>query len=175
MAEDFDVEDRGSFYDAVGTLRDVVQNHLLQILGLFASEPPATADADGLRDKRVEVFRAIPDADPKHYVRGQYDGYLAVPGVAPHSQTETFAALRLEIDNWRWSGVPFFIRAGKALAVTATEVRVIFKRPPRLAFSPNSARPQRARSCASIPDPAPTWSCRPRRPVPRRAARLTSR
>lgn len=141
MAESFDVVDRGSFYDAVGTLRDVVQNHLLQILGLFASEPPATADADGLRDKRVEVFRAIPDADPKHYVRGQYDGYLSVPGVAPHSLTETYAALRLEIDNWRWSGVPFFIRAGKALAVTATEVRAIFKRPPRLAFSSNAPDP----------------------------------
>src|SRR3984885_4471944 len=135
MAEDFDVADRGSFYDAVGALRDVVQNHLLQIIGLFASEPPSSADADGLRDKRVEVFRAMPAADPAHYVRGQYDGYLSVPGVAPHSQTETFAALRLEIDNWRWSGVPFFIRAGKALAERATEVRVIFKRPPRSAFA----------------------------------------
>jgi glucose-6-phosphate 1-dehydrogenase len=135
MAENFGVEDRGSFYDPVGALRDVVQNHLLQVIGLVASEPPATADADGLRDKRVEVFRAIPDADPAHYVRGQYDGYLSVPGVAPGSQTETFAALRLEIENWRWSGVPFFIRAGKALAERATEVRVIFKRPPRSAFA----------------------------------------
>ena len=115
MAEDFGVEDRGRFYDPVGALRDVVQNHLLQIVGLVASEPPAIADADGLRDKRVEVFRAIPAADPRHYVRGQYDGYLAVPGVSPTSETETFAALRLEIDNWRWSGVPFFIRAGKSL------------------------------------------------------------
>jgi len=137
MAENFGVEDRGSFYDPVGALRDVVQNHLLQIIGLIASEPPATADADGLRDKRVEVFRAMPDADPKHYVRGQYDGYLSVPGVAPNSQTETFAALRLEIENWRWSGVPFFIRAGKALAERVTEVRVIFKRPPRFAFTSN--------------------------------------
>ncbi len=138
MTENFGVEDRGSFYDPVGALRDVVQNHLLQLLGLFASEPPATADANGLRDKRVEVFRAIPDADPMHYVRGQYDGYLAVPGVAKRSQTETYAALRLEIDNWRWSGVPFFIRAGKALAVTATEIRIIFKRPPPLAFDGGS-------------------------------------
>jgi glucose-6-phosphate 1-dehydrogenase len=135
MAENFGVEDRGSFYDPVGALRDVVQNHLLQVIGLVASEPPATADADGLRDKRVEVFRAIPDADPAHYVRGQYDGYLSVPGVAPGSQTETFAALRLEIENWRWSGVPFFIRAGKALAERVTEVRVIFKRPPRGTFA----------------------------------------
>ncbi len=137
MAENFGVEDRGSFYDPVGALRDVVQNHLLQILGLVASEPPATSDPDGLRDKRVEVFRAMPDADPAHYVRGQYDGYLSVPGVAAGSQTETFAALKLEIDNWRWSGVPFFIRAGKALAERATEVRVIFKRPPRVAFASN--------------------------------------
>jgi glucose-6-phosphate 1-dehydrogenase len=137
MAEDFDVADRGSFYDPVGALRDVVQNHLLQIVGGFAAEPPTTADPDGVRDKRVDVFRSIPEIDPKHYVRGQYDGYLDVPGVASGSQTETFAALRLEIDNWRWSGVPFFIRAGKAMAVTATEVRVVFKHPPRLSFAPN--------------------------------------
>jgi len=139
MAEDFGVEDRGSFYDPVGALRDVVQNHLLQLVGLFAAEPPTTADADGLRDKRVEVFRAIPSADPAHYVRGQYDGYLAVPGVSPGSQTETYAALRLEIDNWRWAGVPFYIRAGKALPERVTEVRVIFKRPPKLAFAPTFA------------------------------------
>ena len=135
MAENFGVEDRGGFYDPVGALRDVVQNHLLQLVGLFASEPPSTADADGQRDKRVEVFRAIPSVDPKHYVRGQYDGYQAVSGVKPGSQTETFAALRLEIDNWRWAGVPFYIRAGKALPVRATEIRVIFKRPPKLAFT----------------------------------------
>ncbi len=138
MAEDFGVEDRGRFYDPVGALRDVVQNHLLQIVGLFASEPPALSNADGLRDKRVEVFRSMPDADPKHYVRGQYEGYLSVPGVASGSQTETFAALKLEIDNWRWSGVPFFIRAGKVLAERVTEVRIVFKRPPHLSFAPSS-------------------------------------
>jgi glucose-6-phosphate 1-dehydrogenase len=136
MAEDFGVADRGSFYDPVGALRDVVQNHLLQLIGLFASEPPTVGDADGLRDKRVEVFRAMPPADPDHYVRGQYDGYLAVPGVSPGSATETFAALRLEIDNWRWAGVPFYLRAGKFLAEHVTEMRVIFKRPPKLAFAP---------------------------------------
>src|ERR1700737_2768883 len=135
MAENFGVEDRGGFYDPVGALRDVVQNHLLQLIGLFAAEPPSTADADGLRDKRGGVVRAIPSVDPKHYVRGQYDGYQAVSGVKPGSQTETFAALRLEIDNWRWAGVPFYIRAGKALPVRATEIRVIFKRPPKLAFT----------------------------------------
>jgi glucose-6-phosphate 1-dehydrogenase len=122
MAEDFGVEDRGSFYDPIGALRDVVQNHLLQLIGLFASEPPSAADAQGLRDKRVEVFRAIPPVDPNHYVRGQYDGYLAVPGVSPGSATETFAALRLEIDNWRWAGVPFYLRAGKLLAEHVSEL-----------------------------------------------------
>jgi glucose-6-phosphate 1-dehydrogenase len=135
MAENFGVEDRGSFYDAVGALRDVVQNHLLQLIGLFAAEPPGVADADGLRDKRVEVFRAMPAADPERYVCGQYDGYQGIKGVRPGSQTETFAALQLKIDNWRWAGVPFFIRAGKALPVRATEVRVIFHRPPRLAIT----------------------------------------
>lgn len=138
MAEDFGVEGRGSFYDPVGALRDVVQNHLLQLLGLFAAEPPTVAGADGLRDKRVEVFRAIPAAHPEHYVRGQYDGYQAIEGVKPDSQTETFAALRLEIDNRRWSGVPFFIRAGKALPVQATEIRVIFKRPPKSVITEHS-------------------------------------
>jgi glucose-6-phosphate 1-dehydrogenase len=152
MAEDFGVADRGSFYDPVGALRDVVQNHLLQLIGLFAAEPPTIADADGLRDKRLEVFRAIPSADPAHYVRGQYDGYLSVPGVSPGSQTETFAALRLEIDNWRWAGVPFFIRAGKALAARATEMRIIFKPPPKLAFTPH--KPHRDEFVLRI-DPSP--------------------
>jgi glucose-6-phosphate 1-dehydrogenase len=141
MAEDFGVEDRGSFYDPVGALRDVVQNHLLQLVGLIASEPPSAADADGLRSKRVEVFKAIPPADVDRYVRGQYDGYKSVPGVSPGSQTETFAALRLGIDNWRWSGVPFFIRAGKALPVRATEIRLIFKPPPRMVFAQHTPRP----------------------------------
>jgi glucose-6-phosphate 1-dehydrogenase len=139
MAEDFGVEDRGKFYDPVGALRDVVQNHLLQLVGLIASEPPIAADADGLRDKRAEVFRAIPAVEPNHYVRGQYDGYLSVPGVGAGSQTETFAALRLEIGNWRWSGVPFYIRAGKALQTRVTEIRVIFKPPPQLNLAPQSA------------------------------------
>src|SRR5215471_126673 len=125
LAEDFGVDDRGAFYDPVGALRDVVQNHLLQVIGLIAAEPPSAADADSLRDKRLEVFRSIPSADPGHYVRGQYDGYLSVPGVRPGSRTETFAALRLQIDNWRWSGVPFFIRAGKELPERVTEVRII--------------------------------------------------
>jgi len=141
LAEDFGVDDRGAFYDPVGALRDVVQNHLLQIIGLIAAEPPSVADSDGIRDKRMEVFRSMPSADPDRYVRGQYDGYLSVPGVRPGSQTETFAALRLDIDNWRWSGVPFFIRAGKELSERATEVRIIFKPPPRMVFTPRTPHP----------------------------------
>ena len=134
MAEDFGVEDRGRFYDSLGALRDVVQNHLLQVLALIAMEAPVGAGHRALWDKRVEVFRAMTDVDPTHCVRGQYEGYHRAPGVKRGSVTETYVALRLEVDNWRWAGVPFFIRAGKALAARATEVRVIFKRPPRLAF-----------------------------------------
>ena len=134
LAEDFGVDDRGRFYDAVGALRDVVQNHLFQVLALIAMEPPVGSGADAVRDKKVDVFRSMPKADPSTYVRGQYEGYLKVPGVNPESVTETYVALKLEVDNWRWAGVPFFIRAGKALAATVTEVRVILKRPPRLPF-----------------------------------------
>ncbi len=134
MVEDFGVEDRGSFYDPVGALRDVVQNHLLQMLGLVAMEPPSagTADEDAVRDRKSDLFRAMPEADPSRYVRGQYSGYRDIEGVAPDSETETFVALKLEVDNWRWSGVPFYIRAGKAMPVEATEVRIVFQRPPRL-------------------------------------------
>jgi glucose-6-phosphate 1-dehydrogenase len=134
MAEDFGVEDRGKFYDAVGTLRDVVQNHLLQVLAMVAMEPPVGDSGDDLNDKKFEVFRAMPELDPEHCVRGQYRGYTDVPGVAKDSQTETFIALRTEIDNWRWSGVPIFLRAGKALAERVTEVRLFLHHVPRLAF-----------------------------------------
>src|SRR5579871_2877361 len=115
MAEDFGVEDRGRFYDAVGALRDVVQNHLMQVLALIAMEPPARAGLGAIDDRKHDVFAAMPDIDPTKMVRGQYEGYLDVPGVRAGSDTETFVALKLEIDNWRWSGVPFHIRAGKAL------------------------------------------------------------
>jgi glucose-6-phosphate 1-dehydrogenase len=134
MAESFGVEDRGHFYDPVGALRDVVVNHLMQLIAAVAMEPPAGDDAATLKDAKFAVFRAMPDADPEHYVRGQYDGYLDVSGVSPDSTTETYAAMRLEIDNWRWAGVPFYIRTGKLLPVTQTEVRLVFKRPPRLGF-----------------------------------------
>lgn len=142
MAEDFGVEDRGRFYDPVGALRDVVVNHLMQVVGATAMEPPAGGDVDTIQQAKVSLFRAVAPADPAHYVRGQYDGYLAVDGVAPGSTTETYAALRLEIENWRWSGVPFFIRAGKLLPVTQTEVRLVFKRPPRLGFAALTGSPQ---------------------------------
>ncbi len=135
MAESFGVADRGHFYDPVGALRDVVVNHLMQVVAAVAMEPPAGGDPKTLKDAMVGVFRAIPAAEPAHYVRGQYEGYLDVDGVAADSTTETFAALRLHIENWRWSGVPFFIRAGKELPVTQTEVRILFKHPPQLGFT----------------------------------------
>ena len=135
MAEDFGVEDRGHFYDPVGALRDVVVNHLMQVVGATAMEPPSGGDPKTLQDGLVALLRAVAEASPAHYVRGRHDGYLEVEGVAPDSTTETFAALRLDIDNWRWSGVPFFIRAGKLLPVTQTEVRLVFKHPPKLGFS----------------------------------------
>ena len=142
MAESFGVEDRGHFYDPVGALRDVVVNHLMQLVAAAAMEAPAAADPDTLKDAKVAVFRSMPEADPAHYVRGQYDGYLEIDGVAPGSTTETYAALRLEVDNWRWSGVPWFIRTGKRLPVTQTELRLVFRRPPRLRFMPTTgARP----------------------------------
>jgi glucose-6-phosphate 1-dehydrogenase len=141
MAEDFGVEDRGRFYDPVGAVRDVVQNHLLQLLALVAMEPPAGNQEDSVRAKKLELFKAVRAADPERYVRGQYDGYLDVEGVAPDSTTETYAALELEVDNWRWSGIPFFIRAGKCLPLHETEINVVFKRPPRLGVG-GGARPE---------------------------------
>ncbi len=134
MAEDFGVEDRGHFYDPVGAIRDVVVNHLMQLVALAAMEAPAGNDAATLKDAKFALFRSIHDADPAHYVRGQYDGYLDIDGVAKDSTTETYAALRLEIDNWRWAGVPWFIRTGKRLPVTQTELRAVFRDPPRLGF-----------------------------------------
>jgi glucose-6-phosphate 1-dehydrogenase len=141
MAESFGVEDRGHFYDPVGALRDVVVNHLMQLVSATAMEAPAGGDPATIKDAQLAVYRAIATADPAHYVRGQYDGYLDTPGVAPDSTTETYAALRLDVDNWRWTGVPFFIRTGKHLPMTQTEVRLVFKRPPRLGFGLVGDRP----------------------------------
>ena len=134
MAENFGVEDRGHFYDPVGALRDVVVNHLMQVVAYAAMEPPAGGDPVTITNAKVALFKATLAADPAAYVRGQYQGYRDIDGVAADSTTETYAALRLEIDNWRWSGVPFFIRAGKRLPVTQTELRLVFDEPPRLGF-----------------------------------------
>lgn len=134
MAESVGVEDRGHFYDPVGATRDVVVNHLLQLLTEAAMDPPASSDPETLKDAKLAVFRAMPDADLSRCVRGQYEGYRQIDGVASDSDTETFAALRLEVDNWRWAGVPFLIRTGKRLPIKETELRLVFKHPPRLGF-----------------------------------------
>ncbi len=131
IAENFGVDDRGRFYDAVGAMRDVIQNHALQVLALVGMGPPTGNHQDSIRDKKLEFFKAMRAADPKRYVRGQYEGFLDVKDVAPDSTTETFAAVELEVDNWRWSGVPFFVRAGKCLPAKASEVSIVFKRPPQ--------------------------------------------
>jgi glucose-6-phosphate 1-dehydrogenase len=142
MAESFGVEDRGHFYDPVGALRDVVVNHLMQVVAAAAMESPAHGNPETIKDAQVALFRAVAEADPKHYVRGQYDGYREIDGVAKDSQTETYAALRLEIENWRWSGVPFYIRTGKRLPATQTELRLVFRHPPKLGFKALNRYPQ---------------------------------
>src|SRR4029078_9398127 len=131
MAASFGVEDRGHFYDPVGALRDVVVNHLLQLVAATAMETLARTDAKPLKAAQLTLFRAIAPASPAHYVRGQRDGYRSIDGVADDSSTETYAALRLDIDNWRWAGVPFYILTGKLLPVTQTEMRLVFRRPPK--------------------------------------------
>src|SRR5262249_13726786 len=132
MAEDFGVDGRGAFYDQVGTIRDVIQNHLFQVLANLAMEPPVGTDSEAIRDEKAKVLKAIPALATGDVVRGQFRGYRDEPGVAPGSPVETFAALRLEIDSWRWKGVPFFIRAGKSLPITATEIMVRLRQPPTM-------------------------------------------
>ena len=139
MAETFGVEGRGRFYESVGALRDVVQNHLLQVVALLAMEPPVGADAGALRDERSKLFRQIRTVEPRAVVRGQYRGYTDEPGVDAGSDVETFAAARIEIDSWRWAGVPWYVRVGKGLAESATEAVVEFHSPPRLLFTPEGA------------------------------------
>jgi glucose-6-phosphate 1-dehydrogenase len=134
MAESFGVEDRGRFYDETGAIRDVLQNHMLQVLALLTMDPPTGQDHDAQRDQKVNLLKAIRPLAAADVVRGQYVGYQDVQGVRPGSRVETYVAVRLAIDNWRWAGVPVFIRAGKALPVTAAEVMVEFKRPPRETF-----------------------------------------
>ena len=130
MAENFGVQGRGAFYDQVGTIRDVIQNHLFQVLANLAMEPPVRTDSTTMRDEKVKVLKAIPPLTAENLVRGQFRGYRNEKGVAAESQTETFAALRLEVNSWRWQGVPFYIRAGKSLPVTCTEIMVRLRRPP---------------------------------------------
>ena len=132
MAESFGVEDRGHFYDRVGALQDVVVNHLMQLTAAATMEAPAGADPQTIKNNQLALWKAVQSADPGHFVRGQYDGYQNIDGVASGSTTETYAALRLDIENWRWDGVPIFIRTGKRLPVTQTELRLIFRKPPRL-------------------------------------------
>jgi glucose-6-phosphate 1-dehydrogenase len=154
MAESGGVQDRGHFYDPVGALRDVVVNHLMQLLAMAAMEPPADGSDDSFKDAKIAVFRSMADADPAHYVRGQYDGYRDIDGVRRNSGTETYCALRVEVDNWRWGGVPFFIRTGKRMPVRQTELRLIFHRPPQLPFIRSSRKAERSQLVFRIdPDP----------------------
>src|SRR5215813_11627772 len=132
MAEDFGIQGRGAFYDQTGAIRDVAQNHLFQVMTNLAMEPPVRNDSESIRDEKVKVLKAMPPLDVKNVVRGQYRGYRTEKGVATDSKVETFAALRLEINSWRWQGVPFYIRAGKSLPVTCTEVLVRLRRPPTI-------------------------------------------
>ena len=143
MAENFGIQGRGAFYEETGAIRDVVQNHLFQVLALIAMEAPARIDSDSVRDDKVKVLKSIAPLEPQHVVRGQFRGYRKEPGVAADSRVETFAALRLSVDNWRWEGVPFYIRAGKSLPVTCTEIVARLRRPPdvfRIATEPNHLR-----------------------------------
>jgi glucose-6-phosphate 1-dehydrogenase len=130
MAEQFGVQGRGRFYEEAGAIRDVVQNHLLQITALLGMEPPARHATDATRDAKTQLLKAVRPLNPRDVVRGQFKGYRQEEGVDPHSEVESFAAVRLHIDNWRWSGVPFLIRTGKCLPLTATEVRIEMKLPP---------------------------------------------
>jgi glucose-6-phosphate 1-dehydrogenase len=172
MAEDFGVEGRGAFYDNVGTVRDVVQNHLLQVLALLAMEPPVSESPDALRDERVKALRAIVTPSADHVVRGQYAGYRNEPGVAEDSDTETFTAMRLEVDSWRWAGVPWIIRAGKGLQSTVTEAVVEFARPPRPLFADADCRPGPNRmTFRTKPDDGISFSMQAKKPGPSMVSR----
>jgi glucose-6-phosphate 1-dehydrogenase len=136
MGENFGVQGRGSFYDATGAIRDVIQNHIFQVMSNLTMEPPPRGDSESMRDEKVKVLKAIPPIEPQSLVRGQFDGYLKEPGVAPDSKVETFAAMKLELNSWRWSGVPFYIRAGKNLPVTCLEIIARLRKPPLTNMTP---------------------------------------
>ncbi len=152
MAESYGIEGRGRFYDGVGAIRDVIQNHLLQIVGLLAMEPPVSGDPDALRDEVVKVLKAVQPLTDDNVIRGQYDGYLDESNVAPDSTTETFAAIDLRIDNWRWAGVPFCIRAGKGMAETVTEARIVLQETPQDLFAPAGKPPPNVITFRMKPD-----------------------
>lgn len=172
MAEDFGVEGRGSFYDKVGTLRDVVQNHLLQVLALLAMEPPVSEDPDALRDERVKALKAIVTPTRDDVVRGQYAGFREEAGVVADSDTETYTAVRLELDSWRWAGVPWIIRAGKGLTSTVTEAVVEFARPPRPLFADADCRPGPNRlTFRTKPDDGISFSMQAKKPGPSMVSR----
>ena len=149
MAENFGVQGRGAFYDETGTIRDVVQNHLFQVLANLTMEPPVRTDSESVRDEKVKVLKAIPPLEQRTLVRGQFRGYRKERGVAPDSQAETFVALTLEINSWRWQGVPFYIRAGKCLPVTCTEIVVRLRQPPTC--FPGVSRRRTISGCESAP------------------------
>jgi glucose-6-phosphate 1-dehydrogenase len=166
MAEDFDVADRGSFYDAVGAVRDVVQNHLLQVLGYLLMEAPDSDAAEDQRDAKQRLYRAVRTLDPAQVLRGQYHGYRQTAGVAADSTTETFVALTLQVDNWRWAGVPVYLRAGKALPVTVVDVVVVLRPPPRaLFYGPGQGLPPPDRIRLRLqPDAGVTFTLLAKRP-----------
>ena len=141
MAESFGVQGRGRFYDSAGCIRDVIENHLMQVVGFLCMEPPYWPDMERVRDEQIKLFRSVRTLGPNDVVRGQFEGFLNEEGVAPNSQVETFAAVRLFIDNWRWQGVPIYLRAGKCMPMTATEVRVEFHRPPAVVFPNEQSLP----------------------------------
>ena len=142
MAESFGIEGRGRLYDSIGTIRDVIQNHLLQMIALLAMEPPISSDASAMRDETTKVFKAIRPLNPDTVVRGQVEGYRDEPGVNPESDVETYAAMRFEIDSWRWAGVPVYVRAGKSLKQTVTEAVIEFNQPPRMLFAEDGCTPK---------------------------------
>ena len=156
MAEAFDVQDRGSFYDAVGALRDVVQNHMLQVLANVMMDAPTGEEHEAQRDQKAALLKAVRPLDAASLVRGQYKGYRAVKGVRPDSTTETYVAVKLFVDSWRWAGVPIYIRAGKCLPLTAAEVTVEFKPPPRSTFGEKIGSISRLHARAAEPG---RWRC----------------
>jgi glucose-6-phosphate 1-dehydrogenase len=171
MAEEIGVAGRGKFYDEAGAIRDVIQNHLLQVVAFLAMEPPVNGSGDAMRDEKVKVFKALRPLQSQDLVRGQFKGYRDEPGVAPDSKVETFAALRLSIDSWRWSGVPFYLRAGKCLPVTATEVVVELRAPPARVFGDaKPCQPNYVRFRLG-PDVAIAWGAHAKQPGERMAGR----